>query len=341
MIRMATAGRGTPAGPTPRRDGLRTGAPGLVVACCVALGTPGCADWSLFKQGSSVVEPVEVVEVFEQAPLPQVDVLWVIDDTASMDDELAALSDAFGAFIDGLEALDLSWQTGVITADGTGDAAGVLQGNPWVIHPDLDDPASAFRTAVDVGADGSGTESGLGAAWLALSSPLVDDDNRGFRRDGASLHVVVVSDSDDESAHILGDDPAGAFLDFLDDQALEHGTDAVLSAVVGPVPDGCGSAQPAQVYTQVAELSGGAVASICEADFSAVTAAIAEASISWPQSFLLQAEPAEGTLSARIDGNRMADDRFEVDAEARRITFDTPPPPGAIIEVTYELAEEQ
>ncbi|RME21559.1 MAG: hypothetical protein D6798_17820 [Deltaproteobacteria bacterium] len=300
---------------------------------------PGCGDWHLFARQPDPVDPVEVVEVFHQQPLPQVDVLWVIDDTASMKDEQAAMADAFGGFIDQLDQLELSWQVGVITTDGTGPDAGLLQGNPWVIHRDLEDPAAAFADAVDVGTDGQSTESGLGAAWLALSEPMISTDNRGFRRPQAALHVVVLSDSDDDSVDILGEDPAGAFLDFLADEAARTGADARLSAIVGPVPEGCPGASPAEIYTAVAEDSGGVVASICVADFSAVAATIADASVAWPTRFSLQAIPEPDSVAVEFDGTLVSSSGYEVEPAERLLVFLAPPPPGVEIRVRYILAE--
>ncbi len=304
-----------------------------------AMLLPACGDWSLFQQQPDPADPVEVVEVFHQEPLPRVDVLWVIDDTSSMKDEQAAVADAFDGFIDALDQLELSWQVGVVTTDGTGPAAGLLQGNPWIIHGGLDDPAAAFADAVDVGTDGQSSESGLGAAWLALTEPLVSTDNRGFRRSDAALQIVVLSDADDDSADILGDDPASSFLDFLAEEADRTGADTRLSAIVGPLPEGCSGAAPADVYTAVAEQSGGAVVSICEADFSAVTATIADATVAWPTTFPLQASPDPDTVEVQIDGNTMPSDSFDLDLETPALIFSEAPPPGAEIRVRYALAE--
>ncbi|MCK6505108.1 DUF2460 domain-containing protein [Myxococcota bacterium] len=306
----------------------------------VAVLLAACVDTGVTAQGTEPAEPVVVEELFEQAPQPKVDVLWVIDSTTSMAEEQAALAEAFDTFADALDELDLAWQAGVVTADVGSDQAGVLQGNPWIIHPDLDDPSAAFAQAADVGTDPQATQAGLGAAWLALSEPLRSQDNRGFRRADASLHVVVVSDGDDESQAVLGDDPAGAFLDFLEQEA-DNGLEASLSAVIGDVPDGCGSAQPGTTYAAVAQATGGAVGSICAASFAHVTAAIGKASISWPSTFPLQEAPAEGTVAAWIDDARVDAADFTVQLDPPAIAFASPPAAGATIRVRYELPQPE
>ena len=313
--------------------------PTAVLGLAASLGLAGCIDTGVSAKGNTVTDPVIVEESFAQAPLPQVDVLWVVDNTCSMAEEQAALSGAFSTFAGTLDELGLSWQAGVVTTDVAGEDAGVLQGNPWIIHADMADPAAAFAQAADVGTDPAATQAGLGAAWLALSDDCLQVENRGFRRPGASLHVVIVSDGDDDSSSVLGADPALAFEDFLAQDAARTGLPAVLSAVVGDVPDGCATALPGTSYVDVAQASGGAVASICAADFGSVSAAIGEASISWPDTFVLQELPKAGTVKVWFDDTRADDGSFSIDESVPALVFVDPPPPGVTIRVRYELPE--
>ena len=73
--------------------------------------------------------------------------------------------------------------------------------------------------AARVGTSGAPPESGLAAAWLALTEPNISGSNRGFRRPDALLHIVFVSDNDDQSDEVLGEDPVGTFQDFLSGEA--------------------------------------------------------------------------------------------------------------------------
>ena len=270
------------------------------------------------------------------------DILWVIDDTSSMRDEQAALQDAFADFATGLEALDLSWQVGFITTDISDANAGTLLGDPWILTPDLDDPVAAITAAATVGTDGEAPEAGLGAAFLALSEPLLSTSNRAFRRDDAALHVIVVSDADDSSDTVLGEDPVDAFTAFLTAEAERSGQDARLSAVVGDVPSGCtwdgGAALPGERYADVALATGGVVASICSRDLSPVTASLADLSVSWPTSFPLQAVPDPDTVLVWIDDVRQADG-YSVELSPPALVFATPPEGGAEIRVSYEVAQ--
>jgi Mg-chelatase subunit ChlD len=92
------------------------------------LGATGCLDYAFQDPDTRAPDPVEVDEEFVQAPLPGLDVLFVVDSTGSMAEEQAAFADAATAFVDALGALDLSYQLGVTTSDLAD--AGALQGRP-------------------------------------------------------------------------------------------------------------------------------------------------------------------------------------------------------------------
>jgi len=283
-------------------------------------------------QDREVVDPVVVIETFEQVPHAKVDLLFVIDDTGSMAEEQAALSEAFASFVGAIDELGLAWQIGVVTTASSGDSAGVLQGDPWIITAAAADPVEALAEAVDVGTDGV-EEAGLTAMRLALSDPLISEENRGFRRGDAALHVVILSDDDDS-----GDD-VGVAIDFLEDQAA-NGYPAQLSAVVGDVPGGCrgpgGEAFPGTDYAAVAGTTGGTVGSICEPDLEEIAASIAELSAHYPTTFELQAVPASSPRVA-IDDARQ-DSGWSLEGSA--VVFETPPPAGSTVEVRYELATQ-
>lgn len=319
---------------------------GLLVLCCplLGLGLAGCnIDNTLRGQDEVAEDEVFVTETFEQASLPRIDVLWVVDSTASMAEEQLALGDAFPALAQSLGDAGLSFHLGVVTTEVDGLDGGVLQGDPWIITSNTPDAAAAFADAVAVGSSGDGPEAGLAAMKLALTEPNRGGANRGFRRADAALHVVVVSDDDDHSDAWLGDDPAAAALALLADEAASSGSPALFSAVIGAPETGCrgagGQAQPGDRYAEVALASGGVVEDICQADLSAIASRMGELSQAFPARFLLQSEPYKGAARVSVDGVR-ADDGWSLEPSPPAIVFDEAPAPGAIIEVTYQLPPE-
>jgi hypothetical protein len=301
----------------------------------------GCGIENLVRgQDALVVESVTVEETFQQEPHPKVDLLFVVDNTGSMADEQAALGAAFGSFVGALDGLGLAWHLGVVTTEFEGERAGLLHGDPWIITPHSVDAEQAFVDAVSVGTEGV-EERGLAAMLLALSAQL-SEDNRGFRREDAALHVVVVSDGDDHSDEVLGSSAVDLAIQELLDQADETGLPAQLSAVVGDVPGGCkgssGQAFPGTLYVEVAEASGGTWASICSAELEDIVTQLGELSASYPSVFELQALPDDEPRVA-VDGQRQ-DEGWTLLTDPPAIAFDLAPPAGALIQVRYSLEAE-
>ncbi len=322
-----TSGRPSP--PPPRRT--------LAAFALLA----GCNDFVLSRRSDEVIDPVRITETFTQAPQPRVDLLWVVDDTPSMAAEHVALVSALPVFAAALADAGLAWQLGVVTTD-LGADPGRLRGDPWILTPRDADLLPDLLAIADVSADGDEPAGGRGAAAAALQEPLRSGDNRGFRRPDAALHVIFVSDGDDGSGALLGADAAAAFLDLMDAEAAATGRPARASAVVGDRGAGCsgpgGTALPGDTYLDVVEATGGATASICQADLTPVAAALGDQSIDWQDTFVLQARPEPGTVRVTVDGAATPD--WSLATAPPAITFDAPPPPGATIVVRYALLDD-
>ena len=317
-----------------------------IVKPCIAVLVLVCAcvEYGVSDEDEQAQELLVVEERFVQAAAPSVDLLWVVDNTASMAREQASLAGAFESFVAALDDEEVAYQLGVVTTDVSDDQAGVLQGIPWIVTPDHEDPVGAFSQAVQVGTDGAAPESGFGAAWLALTEPNLSGSNRGFRRDDALLHVVVVSDNDDGSEDVLGDEPGSAFLEFLDEEADRSGQDPIFSAVAGDVPNGClgmaGRALPANAYHEVASATGGVFASICSGDMEPILQGIGTASLVYADTFPLQAVPYLDTIHVWVSEERQLEGWSWQDSPSA-IVFDAPPAPDASIRVRYTVDEEQ
>ncbi len=303
----------------------------------VVMALTGCNEvgFSSIDPDALPLTTVVVEERFLQQGKPATDVLFVIDDTASMSQEQAALADGFLSLTAALDREGVAWQLGVVTMHGEGEQAGLLQGEPWVITAGVEDPAAAFTRAVSVGTEGVGDEAGLAAALLALDLAEGSGPNAGFRRPGAALHVVFVSDSDDASDAYL-DDPVSGFVERMEAEAELW--PATASAIVGPTPDGCvsdtGSALPAERYQKVVEATGGVSTSICAAEFSGLLATLADVEVVLPARFELSERPWSAD-SVRVTLNGAAATGWTVDLATPAIVFDTPPPADALLEVSY------
>lgn len=301
----------------------------LVAACGIDVG--------LGDTDPVAPDAVRVSEVLNQATAPAVDVLFVVDGTGSMAEEQASLGDAATSFVEALTAWELDWQLGATSSDLHDD--GVLRGRPWIVTPESAEPAAALALALSVGTDHVPPSAGLDAATLALRD--TSGQNHGFRRDHAALHIVFVSDGEDQSGTVLGADPVSAFAAVLATQAARSGRPARASAVVGDAPDGCtganGDANAGLRYLEIARRTGGAGVSVCDADFASVAARLGELAADWPLRFELEARPTAGSVSVDVDGVRVT--AFTVDYVDPAVIFAAPPAPDAEIRVSYLLAE--
>jgi hypothetical protein len=219
------------------------------------------------------------VDVFRQATVPQVDVLWAVDNSSSMSEEQEALARNFEEFYKYMEQLvdpdsdEEVFHIGVISTDVYDpDHQGKLLGNPNIITDATPNAAEVFAENVNVGLEGKGDEQGFYAAELALTEPLISTFNAGFLRDDAYLFIIFVADEDDRS---FGE------VDYFVRRFLQIkgvGNDGMVkaAAVVGDVPEvpeWCQTeeekpVEPGERYAFLAESTEGLVLSICDEDFA-------------------------------------------------------------------------
>lgn len=309
-----------------------------MMSVLVIAGLSACngSDWGLSDPDSAALPPVEVDEEFVQTPAPELDVLFVVDSTGSMQQEQQAFADAADAFVSSLDEIGLAWQIGVTTMDPAD--LGHLRGEPWIITPAADDPVAALADAVYVGTDGAPTEAGLYAATAAIDSGTTA--NLGFRRPEAPLHIVFVSDGDDSSDEQLGVDPVAAAHLIFDAEAMRTGHAVRASAVVGTDEGGCsgpyGSALYGSRYLDIVAATDGIAVDICTADFAEVADAVRAYGIEWPSSFTLQADPVEDSVIVEVDGVRQTVG-WSIQHDIPALVFDTAPAADAEIRVHYDV----
>jgi hypothetical protein len=135
---------------------------------------------------------------------PKADVLLVVDNSCSMGSYQAAIAANSSSFFKYANSAQVDFHLAVTTADDTptGSHGRFVSGmgNPEkILTPSTPDVENTFKAKVNVGILGSGAPTCLHPAIEALTAPLSNADNAGFLRDDATLAVVCVSDSGDES----------------------------------------------------------------------------------------------------------------------------------------------
>jgi hypothetical protein len=271
----------------------------------------------------------EVTETFRVPDDIAIDVLLVIDNSGSMQDDQQLLADNFQEFIaDALDDDDLDVQIGVTTTDviSPGAAAGALVGSPRILSArDGDDLAQR----VLVGIDGTGLELGLEAMRLALEVP----ENAGFIRSDAALAVIFVTDEED----------AGAFPDFLPDPALSRAPAeyiALLEARKGGsvlnAPVLVSAVLPAQGglrYRALVNHFSGVALDITDPNWGTQLSEIGAETFALSRSFSIGSPPRAGSVVVVVDG--VATTAFTVDSARQAVILDEPAPGGADVVISY------
>lgn len=228
---------------------------------------------------------VEVFDITTQTETNKIDILWVIDNSNSMCEEQDELTANFQLFIDGLSDINADFHLAIITTDMSSNP-GVFRTSPGPIGPDCSDDAAPlscgdvtgpvlssedyrtdpgnpnstldvdalrddFRCIATVGtvSGEAGFERGLDTMREALSVAALDTVNSGFRRAGAWLAIIFVTDENDCShggsltltqnadCEWRRDDllPVSAFVDFVKTvSGTEDGDRVLVAGIIGP-----------------------------------------------------------------------------------------------------------
>ena len=260
-----------------------------------------------------------------------VDIVVFSDTSDSMTDQLVTLAANLPIFISRLEQVDADWHLIAVTGPD-----GCAQGG--VLDRDTPDWQGLFAAGIQQKpTEDLVDEWGLYNAQQALAASVEGGCNDGFLRDEAYLHIVFISDEDDNSPGFDGDDPA-YWLDYVDAfQASKSDSTLVrLSSVAGPPPIGCSSADYGRGYVEVAEATGGEFLSICS-DWQLGLGALANNSIV-STTFRLSEVPDDGSVRAFVDGaERIAG--WQYVRTTNSVVFEEPAPyAGQSVQVTYEVS---
>lgn len=259
-------------------------------------------------------------------PWDRTDVFFYVDQSGSMGDDQQNMIDNFSGFVDTLQLLDLDWQIMISTRDSGCSNTGILT-------PESANLESAVLDGI-AGEGGRYTEAGLAVADAALQRTGAGDCNAGFLREDSKTSIVLVSDEPDQSP--------GSYATYVND-ILTRAPNASITAIVGPVPDGCANgsetAEAGHGYYEAAIATHGAFLSICEQDWSTYFDAIATlSSTGQTDRFGLSTPPDPSTIVVYVD-NVALTSGWTYDEAGQAIVFDaaTLPEPGAHIVVDYAI----
>ncbi len=306
----------------------------------------------------------------------KVDILWVIDNSGSMENSQNNVAANFQSFIDKFQDTNFDFQMAVTATDAyradivadpddAYDLARFRDGTDATSHTgvtvitrDTPDLSNTFITNMLQGIHGSGDERSLQSLQTALT--LDDNLNEPFPRADALLAVIVLTDEADGS--VIAADPGGDpewfqdkdYYDFLAN--LTGSTDDNLNFMfntIGILDQTCldylnttetqfSGRGIAARNIAMSDLTGGYKGSLCD-DFSDVMSGISDLIIEKSTGFKLDREPALDTMLVKIDGVEIPNDPvngWTYDADSMIVSFHGSSVPNAdsVVEITFDPA---
>ncbi len=142
-------------------------------------------------------KPTVTIGLGQYSSIPSVDILFVVDNSGSMNSHQKTLSDNIDKFIDGFgKKATFDYHIGVITSDMPRDA-GQLWGTPSFITSKTPDGLKVLKKNVMVGTNGHWNEEFYAPIFLALGPNLAKSTNAGFLRENALLVIFIITDTND------------------------------------------------------------------------------------------------------------------------------------------------
>ncbi len=336
----------------------------------------GCSETQLvtiYEQPTVVGQPDALgptlwADEFQQRTIAASDILFVVDDSCSMEDEQEELADNFDAFIGNFVGTNLDYHIGVTRAalssgsnpfdPGGEDTWGFLEsagdGSLW-LDPDTANFVDEFNDLANVGTGGGDCEMALQASFSALQiEGGPGGHNEGFYREDAHLTLVLLSDEND---HGYEDTPFPGpiscngispqeYSDWLNGLKGDNNQDKISFTAITGGDNGCSAnentAEPAPNYMEVVDNVDGHFLSICDEDWSTFLTELGLEASGLKKSFQLRRIPVESTLVLTIDGDEPDPSIWSYDRQRNSIDFPIEHVPAelAIVRVEYELQED-
>ncbi|MCC7384099.1 MAG: hypothetical protein IT384_19810 [Deltaproteobacteria bacterium] len=282
----------------------------------------GLQEVSRTELRASTREDAPIVETRVQPGAAPIDVIWAIDDSASMTEPRRRLVAAVPSFLGRAEAAD--YQSIVVTGDPSWPDGGrprACLGAPAVLSRAFADASERSRAlACAIGSFeliGRTEQAALGAGMRALERAVAPPRTDGvgnplerLLRPDARLLVITASDEEDQS-----EESTAVLRGFL--AGLKGGRPDLVTvqAIAGASSDGCGGAAPwvqaGLRYRAIAEATGGALWDVCAGRYEPHLDAIG-AEIARPVDGYALPVPVDPVgFEVRVGGRVVPDDRLD------------------------------
>lgn len=277
------------------------------------------------------------------------DILFVDDNSGSMQPEQDQMAFRFPTFLNSISNLD--WRVGIVTTDMTQISSPTTDGRllkftgsaDFFITSFTPNVNNLFTNTIKRTETGYGDERGIYAAIRNLQRR-----EHGFIRDDAHLAIVILSDEDERSDGGLTPPPNGGpfengkdyphdLVDYVNSTWDYQKSLTVHSIIVRPGDTACYDAQKAQsagtanygvTYSELSRLTGGVVGTVCASDYGSQLTSIGTVIQQTTSSITLACVPLPGTLQVTPASGWIQN--------ADKLNFNPPLPPGTDVHLTYQ-----
>ncbi len=217
------------------------------------------------KDDKNVTEKVKDLTITSK-----VDILFVVDDSGSMDpvqDQIATNIDKF--LKDFVLMKFINFHFGVLSSgmSSYSNKLGALKGIPLFVTNKTTDLVDKLKRNIMLGSDGSSTEGFFDPIYYALTDPLLSGHNAGFYRPDSLLVIVFITDAEDQSKTIK---KAQDLYDFLIDLKGGDSRKLLTFGALMPIMNDCTYSEDQQIeILEFFHISGGSYFNICRDDFGA------------------------------------------------------------------------
>lgn len=262
----------------------------------------------------------------------KIDILWIVDNSGSMQTSQENLANNFQAFMQKFNNLNFDFHMGVGATDAWKNifnnslafsrlrdgADTTAHSGVFILDRDTPNLVNTFMTNAKLGIKGTGDE----RAFQSLQATLMDPNNANFRRPDAFLAVIIVSDEDDFSHDSYSfnnsnyNDPnlqkVSQYVDFLNQYTGRTSPDMPANYSVSAITvtdDACkvelnkdGFARyPGIRYMDLVQSTGGTIGSLCS-PFNDTLSSISDSIVNYSSIFPLTRVPIVETIVIHING---------------------------------------
>ncbi|MGZ3804181.1 MAG: vWA domain-containing protein [Pseudobdellovibrionaceae bacterium] len=257
----------------------------------------------------------KIVDDNTEAYDPKVDILFVVDNSGSMDQHQENLAKNVAKFTSTFTKTSiLDYNIGIVTTEmprtstpnPSRACCGLLVGDPRIVNKNTFAADQVLARNFRVGTNGSSFEASFDPVMAALSSPLVSNWNGGFLRPEASLVVIFITDAEDQS---LMTDAVGLYK-FLLDLKKNDPSKVLAYGVIVPSYDtlGCERDEPDVFPVRIERFlsmvsNKNNIMNICDPDYGTRLANMAKDIVEKVGNIIYLSRPADGKSIRVTYGN--------------------------------------